>query len=136
VKALSDCGARVSLFIDPDPAQIESAMALGAPVVELHTGRYCEAYLRGDAASAAKELGRLADAARMAGQSGLEVHAGHGLDYETAVHLAALPQVKELNIGHFLIGEAVFDGLPKAISRMLAAIQKGVDLRALPAKPA
>jgi pyridoxine 5-phosphate synthase len=129
VRRLLDAGIRVSLFIDPDPAQIDAAFALRAPVVELHTGRYCEAWLAGDSAATLRELERLAGAAGMAGDGGIEVHAGHGLDYDTATHLAAFPQVRELNIGHFIIGEAVFEGLPRAIARMREAIAEGVAQR-------
>ena len=129
VKRLSEAGIRVSLFIDPDRDQVEGAAALGAAVVELHTGRYCGAFLRGDRETAAQEAARLADAAALASRLGMEVHAGHGLTYETAEHLSALPEVSELNIGHFLIGEAVFVGLPQAISSMLSAIARGIARR-------
>jgi pyridoxine 5-phosphate synthase len=131
VQRLSEKGIRVSLFIDPDARQIDGAMRVSAPVVELHTGKYCEAWLAGDALTAKAELDRLAYAAHLAAQAGLEVHSGHGLDYETAAHLAALPQIRELNIGHFLIGEAIFTGLPEAIIRMRTAIANGVVRRAL-----
>ncbi len=126
VRRLSDTGIRVSLFIDPEPRQVDAALRVSAPVVELHTGQYCEAWLAGDRATAEDELLRLMRAAELAGQAGLEVHAGHGLDFETAAHLAALPQIRELNIGHVIIGEAVFVGLPAAIARMLSSIAKGV----------
>ncbi len=129
VGRLLDGGIRVSLFIDPDPRQVDGAVRVSAPVIELHTGQYCEAWLAGDAVAAGHELRRLARAAELAAQAGLEVHAGHGLDFETAAHLAALPQIRELNIGHVIIGEAVFVGLPEAISRMRAAIGKGVAAR-------
>jgi pyridoxine 5-phosphate synthase len=97
--------------------------------VELHTGQYCEAWIAGDEHEARTELRRLARAAELAAQGGLEVHAGHGLDFETAAHLAALPQIRELNIGHVIIGEAVFIGLPETIRRMRASIAKGVAAR-------
>jgi pyridoxine 5-phosphate synthase len=129
VRRLLDAGIRVSLFIDPDAHQVEAAFKLCAPVVEFHTGAYCEAWLAGAHAAAERELKRLAEAARLAEKAGIEVHAGHGLDYETAVHLAALPQVRELNIGHFIIGEAVFVGLSQAIGDMRAAIANGAALR-------
>ena len=129
VRRLLDAGIRVSLFIDPEPRQIDAAFGLGAPVVELHTGQYCEAWLAGDAAATLRELERLASAAEQAGDGGIEVHAGHGLDYDTATHLAAFPQVRELNIGHFIVGEAVFEGLPRAIARMREAIAQGVAQR-------
>ncbi len=132
VKRLSDAGIRVSLFIDPDPRQVETASKLKAPVVEFQTGHYCEAWLAGNAAASERELMRLMDAARLAELAGIEVHAGHGLDYDTAAHLAAFPQMRELNIGHFIIGEAVFAGLPDAISRMREAIARGVSGRLSP----
>ncbi len=130
VRRLSDRGIRVSLFIDPDPRQVDAAVRVSAPVVELHTGQYCEAWLAGDSAAAGSELQRLARAAELAAQAGIEVHAGHGLDFETATHLAAFPQIRELNIGHVIIGEAVFVGLPEAIRRMRDSIAKGVAGRA------
>lgn len=114
VQALADAGVRVSLFIEPDPAQIAAAVALGVPVVELHTGRYAE--LAGEAQVA--ELRRIADAAALAAKNGIEVHAGHGLTFDNVVPIAAIPQVRELNIGHFLIGEAVFGGLGPVVARM------------------
>ncbi len=132
VRRLLDAGIRVSLFIDPDPRQVEAASKLKAPVVEFHTGHYCEAWLAGDARASHRELARLKDAARLAEQAGIEVHAGHGLDYETAAQLSAFPQVRELNIGHFIIGEAVFLGLPAAIAQMREAIAKGVSQTPLP----
>lgn len=114
VRALADAGVRVSLFIEPDAAQIAAAVALGVPVVELHTGRYAE--LSGDEQVA--ELRRIADAAALAAKNGIEVHAGHGLTFDNVVPIAAIPQVRELNIGHFLIGEAVFGGLGPVVARM------------------
>jgi pyridoxine 5-phosphate synthase len=129
VQQLLDKGIRVSLFIDPEPRQIDAASQLKAPVVELHTGAYCEAWLKGGAAAAKDELERLAYAARLAGEAGIEVHAGHGLDFDTAAHLCALPEIRELNIGHFLIGEAVFLGLPEVIKRMRGSMVKGVARR-------
>src|SRR5918993_4921171 len=104
---LRDNGIRVSLFIEPDPAQIEAAIRLGAPVVEFHTGRY--AHLEGEAQST--ELKRIADAAALAAKNGIEPHAGHGLTFDNVQPIAAIPQIAELNIGHFLIGEAIFEGL-------------------------
>ena len=129
VRRLLDAGIRVSLFIDPEPGQVDAAFQLRAPVVEFHTGQYCEAWLAGDAAATRRELERLASAARLAAELGIEVHAGHGLDYETATHLASMPQVRELNIGHFVIGEAIFTGLPQSIALMREAIAKGLALR-------
>ena len=116
VTELRNANIRVSLFIEPDPAQIEAAVRLGAPVVELHTGRYCE--LEGEAQTA--ELRRIADAAALAAKNGIEVHAGHGLTFDNVVPIAAIPQLAELNIGHFLIGEAIFDGLAPVVKRMRA----------------
>ncbi|EQB01344.1 pyridoxine 5-phosphate synthase [Sphingobium wenxiniae] len=114
VGALGEAGVRVSLFIEPDPAQIEAAIRLDAPVVELHTGRYAE--LSG--AERARELRRLSDAAALAAKNGMEPHAGHGLTFDNVGPVAAIPQVAELNIGHFLIGEAIFGGLENAIREM------------------
>ncbi|MEV4932977.1 MULTISPECIES: pyridoxine 5'-phosphate synthase [unclassified Sphingobium] len=114
VGALGDAGVRVSLFIEPDAAQIEAAIRLGAPVVELHTGRY--AHLEGS--ERAEELRRLADAAALAAKNGIEPHAGHGLTFDNVGPVAAIPQVAELNIGHFLIGEAIFSGLESSIREM------------------
>lgn len=118
VQQLKEAGIRVSLFIDPSKEQVMAATGVGAQVVEFHTGRYCHA--EGDARRAAFD--ELTAAVEMAEAVGLEVHAGHGLDYETAAEVATLPQVRELNIGHFLIGEAIFIGLDAAIARMREAI--------------
>ncbi len=114
VAKLRDNGSRVSLFIEPEANQIDAAIRLGAPVVELHTGRYAE--LAGD--DLAVELKRLSDAAALAARNGIEPHAGHGLTFDNVVPIAAIPQVMELNIGHFLIGEAIFDGLAPVVQRM------------------
>jgi pyridoxine 5-phosphate synthase len=116
VARLRDNGSRVSLFIEPDARQIEAAIRLGAPVVELHTGRYAEL----DGAAQTEELKRLADAAALAVKNGIEPHAGHGLTFDNVVPIAAIPQLMELNIGHFLIGEAIFDGLVPVVLRMRA----------------
>jgi pyridoxine 5-phosphate synthase len=115
-RALRGANIRLSLFVEPDPRQIEAALSLGAPVIELHTGRYAE--LEGEAQ--AEELRRLADAAALAAKNGIEVHAGHGLTFDNVQPIAAIPQLAELNIGHFLIGEAVFDGLGPVVQRMRA----------------
>ena len=112
--ALRECGIRVSLFIDPDPQQIEASREIGAPVVELHTGAYAEA----TGEHQAKELMRLVHEARRGAQIGLTVHAGHGLTYDNVQPIAAIPQLAELNIGHYLIGEAIFCGLEPAVVRM------------------
>ena len=114
ISRLSDAGIRVSLFIEPDPRQIEAAMLLGAPVVEFHTGRY--AHAEGEAR--ATELRRIAEAAALAVKNGIEPHAGHGLTYDNVIPVAAIPQIAELNIGHFLIGEAIFTGLDASVRRM------------------
>ncbi|MFT8244331.1 pyridoxine 5'-phosphate synthase [Roseomonas sp. BN140053] len=119
VRQLAATGARVSLFLDPDPRQLEAAARLGAGAVELHTGTFCEAPA---GPGRAAELARLRQAAAQAAALGLECHAGHGLDYDTAAELAAIPEVAELNIGHFLLGQAVFEGLPAAVARMRQVI--------------
>jgi pyridoxine 5-phosphate synthase len=125
IAALREIGCRVSLFIEPDEAPIRAAKALGAPVIELHTGTWCEAVAHGEADKAARELRRLKAGARLAASIGLEVHAGHGLDYDTARALAATPEFVEFNIGHFLMGEALFIGLEAAIRRMGDAMAEG-----------
>ena len=114
VARLRDAGIRVSLFIEADPRQLEAAVSLGAPVVELHIGRYCE--IEGTAKQA--ELERIVRAAALCGKLGLECHAGHGLSYSDVGPIAAIPEVRELNIGHFLVGEAIFVGLEPAIREM------------------
>lgn len=114
VRELKNANIRVSLFIEPDPAQVEAAVQLGAPVVEFHTGRY--AHLDGD--ERATELRRIADAAALAAKNGIEPHAGHGLTFDNVGPVAAIPQIAELNIGHFLMGEAIFTGLEASVTRM------------------
>ncbi len=123
IAPLRDAGCRVSLFIAADPAQIDASARIGAPVIELHTGAYCDFHAEGDFAARDAELARLIEGAKRAADQGLEVHMGHGLSYETVGPVAALPEVAELNIGHFLIGEAVFVGLPQAIATMRAAME-------------
>lgn len=118
IAPLAEAGCRVSIFIAADQAQIEAANRIGAAVVELHTGAYCDAVADGHDEAAAAELARLTDMAAFADGLGLEVHAGHGLTYDSVGPIAALPQVVELNIGHFLIGEAIFRGLAPAIGQM------------------
>lgn len=118
VGRLNEAGSRVSLFIGADPAQIEAAHRTGAAVVELHTGAYCDAVRDGRLDDAEREMTALRTAAGLAHSLGLEVHAGHGIDYETVTAVAAIPEIMELNIGHFLIGEAIFVGLGPAIARM------------------
>ena len=123
VAKLVGAGVRVSCFIDADPAQAAAAKAMGAQVVELHTGAYCDAVREGSPQAAGLLEGLRATASE-AGRLGLEVHAGHGIDYETVKPIAALPEVAELNIGHFLIGEAIFVGLTPAIQRMRALMDE------------
>lgn len=118
ISALKGAGIRVSLFIEPDPRQIDASAALGADIVELHTGRYCEWVLEARQPDISSECERIANAAAHAAAAGLEVHAGHGLTYNSVKPIAAIPEVVELNIGHFLIGEAIFIGLPEAIAHM------------------
>jgi pyridoxine 5-phosphate synthase len=125
VHALKHAGIRVSLFIGAQPVQIEAAVALGAPVVELHTGAWCDALTEGRDREAAAEWELLRAGALLAKSYGLEVHAGHGLDYATAETIAALPDVVELNIGHYLVSEAVFEGLAETVRFMLAAMARG-----------
>ncbi|KQT78188.1 pyridoxine 5'-phosphate synthase [Methylobacterium sp. Leaf466] len=122
IGALSEAGIRVSLFVEPEEAVMDMARRLEAPVVELHTGRYCEAVAEGDAAGTARELARIARAAEYGAGLGLEVHAGHGLALDSVAPVARLPQIAELNIGHALIGEAIFLGLARAVSDMRAAM--------------
>lgn len=114
VERLTAANIRVSLFIEPDPRQIEAAIRLKAPVVEFHTGRY--AHLTG--AAQVEELRRISDAAALARKNGIEPHAGHGLTFDNVMPVAAIPQLAELNIGHFLIGEAIFGGLAASVTRM------------------
>jgi len=125
IAELNEAGIRVSLFIEPDRKAIETSHALGASVIELHTGTYCEAFAHGDHQRAAHELARLNEGAAIAGALGLEVHAGHGLDFATAKKLAEISEIREFNIGHFIIGEAIFMGLHHAIMQMRAAINQG-----------
>ncbi len=120
VQELRAAGIRISLFVEPDPAQLDAALVVGAQVVELHTGAYCEA--AGEAR--ARHLHRLQAAATHAESIGLECHAGHGLTFDTVGPIAAIPTIAELNIGHFLVGEAIFGGLDSAIRRMRALMDK------------
>ncbi|MGH7002063.1 MAG: pyridoxine 5'-phosphate synthase, partial [Stellaceae bacterium] len=120
VARLAQARIRISLFIDPNENQVRAAQAIGAPVIELHTGAYCDAV----GATRERELERLCRAAALAENLGLECHAGHGLSFETVGAIAAIPTIVELNIGHFLIGEAIFCGLDSAIKRMRAAMDQ------------
>ena len=125
VSQLAAAGIRVSLFIAAEPAQIEAAKAIGAPVIEIHTGAWCEALTAGNATVAAAEFDRIVRGAAQAKNAGLEVHAGHGLDFITAEKISGLPEIVELNIGHFLIGEAIFAGLGAAVHLMRSAMDRG-----------
>ena len=129
VAELSRAGIRVSLFIEPSVQALEAAKSLGAPVVELHTGSWCDLVAQGETQRAAHEFERLRSAAVKAESLGIECHAGHGLDYETARIISALPQIVELNIGHFLIGEAIFVGLDTAVTAMRLAMAEGAAVR-------
>jgi pyridoxine 5-phosphate synthase len=129
IERLRAAGCRVSLFIEADEAPIAMAARLGAPVVELHTGTWCHAVADGHGEAAEAELARLARGAAYAASLGLEVHAGHGLDYATARVLAAVPDFVEFNIGHFLVGEAIFVGFPAAIAQMRLAMDEGRGAR-------
>jgi pyridoxine 5-phosphate synthase len=125
IARFKDAGVRVSLFIGADPSQIEAAVRSGAPVIEIHVGAWCEAVAAGEVARAEAEWQRIVKGARLAKSAGLEVHAGHGLDYETAEKISELPEIAELNIGHFMIGEAVFVGLARTVKDMRAAMDRG-----------
>ncbi|MEM7665660.1 MAG: pyridoxine 5'-phosphate synthase [Pseudomonadota bacterium] len=118
VDRLREAGIRVSLFIEADERQLDTALRLGTPVVEFHTGEYAHAMLDGDQEKVASELRRISDMAALAAKNGIEPHAGHGLTFDNVQPIAAIPQLAELNIGHYLIGEAVFHGLENAIRRM------------------
>jgi pyridoxine 5-phosphate synthase len=123
VKTLREAGIRVSLFIEADPEQIATAASMGAQVIELHTGAFCDALREGRTDQAEALLQTLRTGAALAAEHGLEVHAGHGIDYETVTAIASIPQVVELNIGHFLIGEAIFVGLDQAMAKMRSLMQ-------------
>ncbi len=125
VEKLGSAGIRVSLFIAAEPQQIEAAARLRAPAIEIHVGSWCEALMQGHAEAAEAEWTRIREGARLAKSLGLEVHAGHGLDYASAQTIAVLPEIVELNIGHFLVGEAVFDSLTQAVKLMRAAMDRG-----------
>jgi pyridoxine 5-phosphate synthase len=125
IATLNDAGIRVSLFIAADPPQIEMAAKLRAPVIEIHTGAWCDAVVDGHGAKVEAEWQRIVTGAALARSAGLEVHAGHGLDYVTAEKIAGLPQIVELNIGYYMIGEALFVGLDATVRAMRAAIDRG-----------
>jgi pyridoxine 5-phosphate synthase len=124
VRQLGEARIRVSLFVEPDTTQLDAAKSLGAPVVELHTGAYCEAAAHGDGKARDRLLEKLREAAAYGAKLGLEVHAGHGLGYDTVKPVVAIPEIRELNIGHFLIGEAIFIGLEASIRRMRALMDE------------
>jgi pyridoxine 5-phosphate synthase len=125
IARLNDAGVRVSLFIAADPAQIEMAARLRAPVIEIHTGAWCDAVVDGASARAEAEWKRIVAGAALARSAGLEVHAGHGLDYATAEKIASLGEIAELNIGYFMMGEALFVGLGETVRAMRAAMGRG-----------
>jgi len=125
VGKLAEAGIRVSLFIAAEPAQIEAAAAVGASVIEIHTGAWCDALAARNAQAGAAEFERIVRGVALAKSIGLEVHAGHGLDFITAERIAALSEIAELNIGHFLVGEAIFEGLDAAVRKMRAAMNRG-----------
>ena len=125
IAKLVGAGIRVSLFIAAAPDQIEMAARLRSPVIEIHTGAWCDALAEDRTAAAEAELARIREGARLAAQLGLEVHAGHGLNYETGEIIAALPEFVELNIGHFLVGEAIMVGLGETVRAMRAAMDRG-----------
>ncbi|WP_027547165.1 pyridoxine 5'-phosphate synthase [Bradyrhizobium sp. WSM2254] len=125
IARLNDAGIRVSLFIAADPAQIEMAARLRAPVIEIHTGAWCDAVVDSHTAKADAEWQRIVAGVKLAKEAGLEVHAGHGLDYATAETIAALPEIMELNIGYYMIGEALFVGLAETVRSMRAAMDRG-----------
>ncbi|HSB58036.1 MAG TPA: pyridoxine 5'-phosphate synthase, partial [Methyloceanibacter sp.] len=122
---LGDSGIRVSLFIAPDLRQIEAASRLRAPAIEIHVGPWCEALSEGDMREAEAEWLRIVAGAEAAHGLGLEVHAGHGLEYATAATISGVPEIVELNIGHYLVGEAIFVGLGASVRRMRASMDKG-----------
>jgi pyridoxine 5-phosphate synthase len=124
VRKLADANIRVSLFIEPELRQIEAARSMGVPVIELHTGAYCEAAASADANERDSQLDRIRQGAEYGASLGLEIHAGHGLGYQTVGPVAALGEIRELNIGHFLVGEAIFSGLEAAIRRMRALMDQ------------
>jgi pyridoxine 5-phosphate synthase len=125
IAKLNDAGIRVSLFIAAEPRQIEMAANLHAPVIEIHTGAWCDAVVDGHADKAEAEWRRIVDGGKLARAAGLEVHAGHGLDYATAEKIASLPEIVELNIGYYMVGEAIFVGLAETVRTMRAAMDRG-----------
>jgi pyridoxine 5-phosphate synthase len=130
IARLNDAGVRASLFIDAEPRQIEMAAKLRAPVIEIHTGAWCDAVVDGHDAKAESDWQRIVAGAALARSAGLEVHAGHGLDYVTAEKIAGLPEIVELNIGYYMIGEALFVSLGETVSAMRAAMDRGRQIAA------
>jgi pyridoxine 5-phosphate synthase len=124
VDRLGAGGSLVSMFIEPDPVQLDASRAIGAPAVELHVGAYCDAVVAGETERAAAQLARIADAAAHGASIGLQVHAGHGITFDTVTPIAGIAEIEELNIGHFLIGEAIFGGLDSSIKRMRALMDR------------
>jgi pyridoxine 5-phosphate synthase len=124
VAKLRQAGIQVSLFIDPDPEQIDASRKVGADAIELHTGTYCGVAMEGDTPSFRRELSRLVEEARRGAKAGLEVHAGHGLNYDNVTPVVSIPEIVELNIGHYLVGEAIFVGLAKSVARMRAIMDE------------
>jgi len=118
IAKLRQAGTQVALFIDPEPDQIEASRKVGSDAIELHTGTYCGAAAEGDTPLFRRELSRLIEGARLGAEAGLEVHAGHGLNYDNVTPVASIPEIVELNIGHYLVGEAIFVGLSKSVARM------------------
>jgi pyridoxine 5-phosphate synthase len=125
VAELTRAGIRVSMFVEPSAEALQASASLGAPVVELHTGAWCDALAQGEGERAAREFARLRAAAALTAQLRLECHAGHGLDFDSARTISALPEIAELNIGHFLIGEAIFVGLAHSVKAMRIAMDEG-----------
>ena len=125
VARLNSAGIRVSLFIAADPRQIDTAARIGAPVIEIHVGAWCDAVAAGQGAKSEAEWARIREGAQLAQGLGLEVHAGHGLNYATAEAIATVGEIVELNIGHFLMGEALYDGLDTVVKKMRAAMTRG-----------
>jgi pyridoxine 5-phosphate synthase len=124
IAKLRQAGIQVSLFIDPEPEQIEASRKVAADAIELHTGTYCGAAAEGDTPSFRRELSRLIEGARLGAKAGLEVHAGHGLNYDNVVPVASIPEIVELNIGHYLVGEAIFVGFGKSVASMRATMDE------------
>jgi pyridoxine 5-phosphate synthase len=130
VRQLGAARIRVSMFIEPDKQQLDASRSLGAPVVELHTGAYCDA----TGAEQERLLEKLRDAAAYGDSLGLEIHAGHGLTFANVIPIAAIPEIRELNIGHFLVGEAIFVGLENSIRRMRALMDEARSVHRVAAK--